>query len=95
MIKTEQVTIGNFTYTRTYSDANRYVIRDGVEYEEALDSVDSGYIYFEGGLIPVDLEAEESRLIETFLNDGTISLSQSDQEEDYFNEEEEEQDYFI
>lgn len=71
MIKTEQVTIGNYTYTRTYSDANRYVVRDGAEYEEALDSVDSGLVYTEGNLIPTE-EGEDAMAILDILLGGIL-----------------------
>jgi hypothetical protein len=69
MIKTEQVTIGNYTYTRTYSDANRYVVRDGAEYEEALDSIDSGLVYTEGNLIPTE-DVEDAMAILDILLGG-------------------------
>ena len=37
MIKTEHLTINGRAFVRTYSDSNRYVVRDGVEYSEAYD----------------------------------------------------------
>ena len=50
MIITEQVTIRDREFTRTYSDAGRYVVRDGVEYVEAIDPVGTGREYTEGDL---------------------------------------------
>lgn len=54
MIITEIVTINEKEYQRTYSDENRYVVRDGVEYGEAIDPLNSGREYTEGDLIPVE-----------------------------------------
>lgn len=50
MIITEQVTIRDREFTRTYSDAGRYVVRDGVEYSEAIDPVGTDREYTEGDL---------------------------------------------
>ena len=41
------VTIGGRDFTRTYSDAGKYVERDGVRYAEAVDPVGSGREYVE------------------------------------------------
>ena len=46
--------INNTEFTRTYSDANRYVVRDGVSYSEACDPAEFGRTYTEGDLIPYD-----------------------------------------
>lgn len=60
MIIQEHFDIDGRDFIRTYSDANRYVVRDGVEYSEACDPTDLGRTYTEGDLIPVeDGEAEE------------------------------------
>lgn len=48
MIKTEQLTINGKAFTRTWSDENRYVVRDGVEYSEAYDPSELGRTYTEG-----------------------------------------------
>lgn len=47
MIKTETVIINEKEYTRTWSDNNMMIERDGALYEEALDPVDSGRTYTE------------------------------------------------
>ena len=39
---------------RTYSDANKYIERDGVLYAEAVDPMDSNRVYTE-----TDIEIEE------------------------------------
>lgn len=51
MIKTETFYIGEREFTRTYSDANRYVVRDGVSYEEACDPAEFERTYTEGDSI--------------------------------------------
>lgn len=52
MIITETVTIRNREFIRTYSDENRFVVRDGVAYSEAIDPVGTGRIYTEGDIMP-------------------------------------------
>ena len=46
MIHIETITLNGRQYTRTYSDTH-YIKRDGVEYEEAIDPIDSGRVYTE------------------------------------------------
>ena len=58
MIRTESLTIGGKDFTRTYSDAGRYVVRDGISYDEAIDPTELGRTYVEGAPIATD-EAEE------------------------------------
>ena len=59
MIYVETVTIGGKKYKRTYSDT--YTIqRDGVEYSEAIDPIDSDREYTETeNKLPEDEELEE------------------------------------
>lgn len=52
MIVTEKYKIKDRDFVRTYSDAGRYVLRDGVEYEEACDPAEFGRQYTEGDLMP-------------------------------------------
>lgn len=59
MIKTEALTIGSTAFIRTYSDAGRYVVREGIAYEEAIDPAEFGRTYTEGGLIEDNATAEE------------------------------------
>lgn len=47
MIKTETMTINEKEYTRTWSDVNMMIERDGELYEEAIDPIESGRIYTE------------------------------------------------
>lgn len=51
MIKTETFYIGEREFTRTYSDANKYVVRDGISYSEACDPAEFNRTYTEGDLI--------------------------------------------
>lgn len=51
MIVTETFYINEREFTRTYSDANRYVVRDGVEYSEACDPSEFGRTYTEGNIM--------------------------------------------
>lgn len=59
MIKTEAMTIGTVAFIRTYSDAGRYVVRDGISYEEAIDPAEFGRQYTEGDLIEDGATADE------------------------------------
>ncbi len=62
MIRTETYMLGEREFTRTYSDSNRYVVRDGVEYSEANDPSEFGRVYTEGELMPpedIAAQAEE------------------------------------
>ena len=48
MIYAENVIINGRDFTRTYSDAGRYVVREGVAYSEAYDPAEYGRTYTEG-----------------------------------------------
>lgn len=52
MIITEHFLIEDLDFVRTWSDANRYVVRDGISYEEACDPASFGRTYTEGDTIP-------------------------------------------
>lgn len=54
MIVTENYEIKGIPFVRTYSNANRYVVRDGYEYAEANDPAEFGRTYVEGR----EIEAE-------------------------------------
>ena len=51
MIIQEQNYIGSRLFIRTYSDENRYVVRDGIAYGEAWDPAEFNREYSEGDLI--------------------------------------------
>lgn len=52
----EEYYINNRKMIRTYSDENRYVVREGVSYSEACDPAEFNRIYTEGDLIPTEEE---------------------------------------
>lgn len=59
MIKTEVYSLGGLSITRTWSDDGRYVVRDGISYDEANDPTELGRTYTEGDFIP-DPDPEEA-----------------------------------
>ena len=62
-IVTEQFEINGRSFTRTYSDAHRYVVREGVSYAEANDPTEFGRTYEEGDLMEEfseDVSAEDA-----------------------------------
>lgn len=60
MLYTETVEIRGKQFTRTYSDTYR-IMRDGLEYDEAIDPVDSGRTYTESDTL---LEKDELTEVE-------------------------------
>ena len=50
--KTDRFYVGDRLFNRVYSDAGRYVVRDGEEYSEACDPAEFGRTYTEGDLMP-------------------------------------------
>lgn len=75
MVITEIVTINNKQFTYNYSDSGRYVVRNGVQYEEAYDPVELNRTYTEGELIPVENPTEEDfaevgRIMMGYENNG-------------------------
>ena len=69
MIVTESFKVGERDFIRTYSDANRYVVRDGVEYSEACDPAELGRTYIEGDVMPVD-ESEAQEILNILMGVG-------------------------
>lgn len=55
MIVTEQLTINDRQFTKTYSDSGFMVERDGVQYSEAIDPAEFGRTYTETD-IPIEGE---------------------------------------
>lgn len=56
MVVTEKITENGRELMRTYSDAGRYVVRDGTAYVEAIDPPNMGRVYTEGDPIdPADI----------------------------------------
>ena len=65
-IKQEHFDVNGRDFIRTYSDAGRYVVRDGVEYSEACDPAEFGRTYTEGDLMPEE-EAEAEEILNIIL----------------------------
>ena len=59
MIKTEHFDVNGRDFVRTYSDSNRYVVRDGESYSEACDPAEFGRTYTEGEVMEDDTEMED------------------------------------
>lgn len=70
MIRTETFMVGEREFTRTWSDANRYVVRDGEEYTEATDPAEFGRVYTEGRVIPSDDSYSEEQAVLDILLGG-------------------------
>ena len=66
MIRTENFTINEKQFIRTYSDAGRYVVRDGISYEEACDPAEFGRTYTEGDVIP-DTDTDAAEILDIIL----------------------------
>lgn len=59
MIIQEHFDLNGRDFVRTYSDAGRYVVRDGFSYSEACDPAECGRVYTEGELMPDDERIDE------------------------------------
>ena len=57
MIITEQLTINDRRFTKTYSDSGFMVERDGAQYSEAIDPAEFGRTYTETD-IPIEVEGD-------------------------------------
>lgn len=66
MIVQEHFDVNGRDFIRTYSDADRFVVRDGVEYSEACDPAEFGRTYTEGDVMPVD-EGEAQEILDIIL----------------------------
>lgn len=68
MILQENLEINGKSFVRTYSSENRYVVRDGVEYSEAIDPAEFGRTYTEGDKIPADeIEQDAQEILDIIL----------------------------
>lgn len=54
MIVQEHFDVNGKDFIRTTSDAGRYVVRDGISYEEACDPAEFSRMYTEGEPMPPD-----------------------------------------
>ncbi len=69
MIVQEHFDVNGRDFIRTHSDANRFVVRDGVEYSEACDPAELGRTYTEGDVMPTD-EGEAQEILDIILGVG-------------------------
>lgn len=68
MIVKEQFYVGEKLFNRVYSDAGRYVVRDGVEYSEACDPAEFEREYTEGNLMPAEeRESQAEEILDIIL----------------------------
>lgn len=65
-IITEQFNVNGHDFIRTYSDAGKYVVRDGISYTEACDPAELGRTYTEGDTIPTD-ESEVEEILNILI----------------------------
>ena len=65
MIVQENYTLNGRDFVRTFSNAGRYVVRDGVAYSEANDPAEFGRVYTEGDLMP-ETEADLANKAEAY-----------------------------
>ena len=65
MIQTENLTINDREFKRTYSDEDFYILQEqtGIEYTEAIDVMTANYTYIETDK-PIEREEEEKTDIE-------------------------------
>lgn len=76
MIIVENITVNGKEFTYTYSDANRYVVRDGVSYSEAYDPAEFGRTYTEGDVMTdeeIKSKNEDAEEIVNILTGGNAS----------------------
>lgn len=59
MIKQENLQINGQEFIRTYSDDNRYVVREGISYSEAVDPAEFNRVYTEGDVMPDEETTDE------------------------------------
>ena len=66
-IITSTVEINGRTFTHTRSDAGRYVVRDGINYDEAYDPAELGRTYTEGDIITDGEPSEADEVLDILL----------------------------
>lgn len=72
MIRTENITINDKQFIRTYSDNGYMVERDGVQYDEAIDPIETGRTYTE-----TDVKSKSSENYSDYAEAGKILLGVS------------------
>ena len=69
MIRQENLQIDGQEFIRTYSDDNRYVVRDDISYSEAVDPAEFNRVYTEG-----DVMSDEETTDEDYIEIGKILM---------------------
>ena len=72
MIIVENITMNGKEFTYTYSNANRYVVRDGISYTEAYDPAEFNRTYTEGDLMSMEEISSEAEEILDILTGGAL-----------------------
>lgn len=67
MIKQVHFWIKDREYVQTKSDEGRYVVRDGIAYDEAYDPAEFNRQYTEGDLIPDDDLADKAEAYDILI----------------------------
>lgn len=68
MIITEHFDINGRDFIRTYSDAGRYVVRDGAVYSEACDPAEFNRTYVEGDyMTQEEIDSQNEELLDILL----------------------------
>jgi hypothetical protein len=70
-IRTETYELNGRLFIRTWSDANRAVVREGIAYGEANDPAELGRTYTEGEMMPSEETAEDKAEAYDILIGGT------------------------
>lgn len=71
MIKREIVEVEGYQFYYTYSDSNRYIVRDGVSYSEAYDPIEFDRTYTEGDPMEPETVASNAMEILDILTGGS------------------------
>lgn len=64
------ITIDGVEYDYTYSDADRYIVRDGARYASAIDPLNANRLYEEGDQMPQEeIEETAKYILDILLGD--------------------------
>lgn len=74
MIVTEIVTINGNNFIKTYSDSNRYVVRDGISYGEAIDPIDTNRTYTEGDIMETFDDEDQTEEVDPEIEEKALAF---------------------
>lgn len=69
MIRTENITINDHAFVRTYSDIGMKVEREGIRYDEAIDPASIGRTYTETDE-PIESDTTAEEVLNVLLGGG-------------------------